>query len=159
MEKTLYETNILPRLNEIAQWAKSGCTTGEIAKKLEVSTSTFTRYLDRGQREERYQPLLEAYRPGADQADGQVEAALHKRACGMETEERVYEKKPNPDTGELEEICTKRVTKTTPPHPASAMFWLANRCPEKWQHRPKEKLEAEEGGVVLMPDQITVFEE
>lgn len=42
--KDSYSSKIKPRFKEIAQWCKNGCTEKSIAKKLDISYSTFNKY-------------------------------------------------------------------------------------------------------------------
>lgn len=155
--KSKYETHVLPYLDRIEAWARSGATAKEIAGKLQIAYSTFRKYLDAGEKgDERYQALSAAFARGCVEPDDEVEAALYKRACGIEYEEKTFERKPNKQTGELEEVCTKRVTKFIPPDPTSCMFWLANRRPKKWKYHPENETDNDEDGksvgVILMPE-------
>lgn len=53
---------MLPNLDKITDWAKAGATAKEIAGKLCIAYSTFSKYLDEGEkRDERYTVLSEAF--------------------------------------------------------------------------------------------------
>lgn len=164
MGRTKYETLVLPRTEKIALWARRGATEKEIAKKLRLGYSTWRRYLDEAESERaaaelagqeytgRYAPLLRALAGAREAADDEVEAALHRRACGGEYEERVYELRPDPETGQRQEVCVRRVVRQLPPDGDSAKFWLANRRSARWAFRPREADGTEQaGGVVELP--------
>ena len=71
--------------------------------------------------------------PG-DSPEDQVEQALLQRALGLtvtETRTEVTEK------GEK----TVRTEKELPPDLSAQVFWLKNRCPEKWRDKPPEPRE------------------
>lgn len=58
-----------------------------------------------------------------------VEASLYQKAIGYKTTEtRIIENSKG------EEIIT--ITREEPPDLKSIMFWLQNKCPEKWQENP-----------------------
>lgn len=154
MAKSKYETHVLPNLEKIIAWAKDGATAKDIAAKLRVAYSTFRKYLDEGQKgDERYTALSAAFARACEVPDDAVETALFNRARGIKYEEKTFERKRNPDTGELEEICTRRVTKFIPPDPTSAMFWLTNRRPDRWKYKPQDIDDSkdDERGVIMIP--------
>ena len=154
MAKSKYESHVAPFLDKIARWAESGASQSEIAEKLHLAVSTFKLYLSKGDKgEEPYSDLSDCFRKAAEVPDDNVEAAMYKRACGIEYEERVYELVMNKDTGEAEERCTKRTVKYIPPDPTSGMFWLTNRRPDRWRYKPEPAQNDEGGGtgVVMLP--------
>lgn len=61
---------------------------------------------------------------------------MYKRACGIEYAEDTYAMEIG-DDGQPRPVLAKRVTKYIPPDPTSAMFWLANRRPDKWKYKPE----------------------
>lgn len=152
MAKSKYETHVLPYLENITAWAKAGATAKEIAGKLKIAYSTFRKYLDDGEKgDERYAALSAAFAQACEVPDDQVEAALFKRACGIEYEEVREEETINRRTGEKEVLVT-RTRKFIPPDPTSAMFWLTNRRPGRWRYKPEggDDGTGEGGGVVLL---------
>ena len=155
MAKSKYETHVLPNLDKITEWAKSGATAKAIAKKLGIAYSTFRKYVDDGEAgDSRYSALSAAFAQARSLPDDEIETALFNRARGIEYEEKTYEAVLNKETGEFEERCTKRVTKFIPPDPTSCMFWLANRRPNKWRYKPEPADGDDEGsasGVVELP--------
>ena len=153
--KSKYETNILPNLEKVEEWAKKGATAKEIAERLHVSYSAFRRYVDEGRLgNERYQAVSAAFAKGSEVSDDEIETSLFQRAKGFYYEEETHERKLNKETGETELVLTKKVKKYIPPDPTSLMFWLTNRRPERWSYRPQAAEEAGEGesGVVLLPE-------
>lgn len=151
--KSKFETNILPNISKIEKWAAEGATAKEISKKLKIAYSTLRKYIDAGNAgDERYAALADAFTRGCVISDDNVENALYRRACGIEFVEVKQEQKVNPKTGEIDVLTTK-TTKYVPPDPTSAMFWLANRRPERWKYKPDESGDDEggESGVVLLP--------
>lgn len=152
MAKSKYETHVLPYLDKIAAWAKAGATAKEIAEKLHIAYSTFRKYLDEGEKgDERYTALSASFAQACEEPDGKVEAALFKRACGYQYEEVTTEEKLDRDG--IVHTLTKRIVRDIPPDPTSAMFWLANRRPDRWKYKPQEEAEKDDdgSGVVLLP--------
>lgn len=154
MAKSKYDSHVAPFLDKIAQWAENGASQAEIAGKLSLAVSTFKLYLAKGVNgEEPYTDLSDCFARACEIPDDNVEAAMYKRACGIEYEECTYETKLDKETGEYVEMCTKRVTKFIPPDPTSGMFWLTNRRPSKWKYKPEPVDNEDENstGVVVLP--------
>lgn len=151
--KSKYESHVLPNLEKVIAWAEAGATIKEVAKKLGLSYSTLRKYVDLGSKGDmQYAALSAPFAKACQLSDDAVEVALHKRATGFSYDEMTYETKWDENEEAFVEVCTKRVTKTVPPDPTSAMFWLTNRRKERWKYRPGETGdERQEGGVVLMP--------
>ncbi len=154
MAKSKYETHVLPYLDRIEWWLKMGATQEEVAEKLHITSRSLREYLLKGENgEARFVPFFQTFMCAREVADDEVEAALFKRAKGIEYEEKTYKTVINEVTGEYEEICEKRVTKYIPPDPTSAMFWLTNRRPDRWKYKPAEVEGNEsETGVVMIPE-------
>ena len=73
--------------------------------------------------------------PAADR----VEAALLKRALGFRQEEASSEELVDRKSGEILEVLKRKViTKEVPPDVRAVLFWLKNRCPERWNERAEE---------------------
>lgn len=154
MAKSKYESHVAPFLDKIAKWAEGGASQSEIAVKLNLAVSTFKLYLAKGDKgEEPYTDLSDCFRTAVEIPDDNVEAAMYKRACGIEWEEKTYERKWDDIAGCFVEVCVKRVTKFVPPDPTSGMFWLTNRRPDKWRYKPEPHSDEDEGGtgVVELP--------
>ena len=150
MAKGKYDTHVLPYLDRIADWAARGATAKEIADKLGIAYSTFRKYLDDGGKGvERYAALSAAFVRACEGPDGQVEAALFKRACGYQYTEQTEEERLD-KFGNVVKLH-KQVTRDIPPDPTSAMFWLANRRPDRWSYKPEgADNEGREGGVIFL---------
>jgi len=76
-------------------------------------------------------------RDGAKQEDSpeaRVEQALLRRALGVTVTEKRTEYS---DKGEK----TVTTEKELPPDLSAQVFWLKNRCPEKWRDKPPEPRE------------------
>lgn len=153
--KSKYETHVAPYIDKIAAWVKAGATAKEVAGKLHVCYSALRKYIDEGNKgDERYAALAVAFTRACEEPDDHVEAALYKRATGIEYSEPVYETRLDPNTNQYVEMCVRRVVKYIPPDPTSAMFWLTNRRPQRWQYKPQtEQADKDnERGVIVMPE-------
>ncbi len=88
-------------------------------------------------------------------AEQAVESALRKRARGFRYTEVTVKETVNRTTGEVETLTTK-TTKYVPPDAKSAIFWLTNRRPERWQSKPEDwdGQESADGdcGVIVIPE-------
>ena len=124
MAKTKYENIVAPNLSLIERWKRNGASEEEIAKRLGIAYSTFNLY--KCQKSE----LSEALKKGAEIIDTEVENALLKRALGYDYDETTQERNEN---GEL--IVTKVVTKQVAPDTTAQIFWLKNRCPDRWRDK------------------------
>lgn len=154
MPRSKYDTHVAPYLDKITRWVEQGASQAEIAGKLRVAVSTFKLYLSKGENgESPYSDLSACFREACEEPDDNVEAAMYKRACGIEYDEETYELVKDPLTGELVEKRTKRVRKYIPPDPTSAMFWLTNRRANRWKYKPEPGNDDEKGGtgVVMLP--------
>ncbi|QSH39973.1 hypothetical protein P0136_02180 [Lentisphaerota bacterium ZTH] len=87
-----------------------------------------------------YENLIER---GKKEAPKQkVEVALLKRALGFVQEESCSENIIDRKTGELLDTMKKKtVSKQVAPDVRALLFWLKNRCPERWSDRPEESKE------------------
>lgn len=151
--KSKYESHVAPYIDKISAWATKGATQKDIAKKLNVAYSSFRKYVDLGSKgDERYKALSAAFTEACKVPDDEIETALFDRAKGMKWDEETYERKKDPETGEMVLVLTKKVTKFLPPDPTSIIFWLTNRRPDRWKSRPTgEQEEGAGGGVVELP--------
>ena len=154
MRPDKYKTHIEPFLHKVEAWAKQGASQKEIAANLGVAESTYCKYLALGRDGvEPYTEFSECFYRACEIPDDMVEAAMYKRACGIEYDERTFERKWDPAREAFVEVCIKRVTRYIPPDITACMFWLANRRPDRWKYKPDAAAEAEEGtsGVVELP--------
>ena len=66
-----------------------------------------------------------------------AEAALIKRALGFQLNEASAEELVDKKSGEPLEILKRRtITKDVPPDVRALLFYLKNRCPERWSENP-----------------------
>jgi len=70
-----------------------------------------------------------------------VEQALLRRALGLTITERRTE---ITDKGEKTVTTEKQV----PPDITAQMFWLKNRCPDRWREKPPEAVPAPENNLL-----------
>lgn len=128
MAETKYETVVLPNLELIKRWRRNGASEEEIAKRLGIAYSTFNLY------KSRKSELSEALKKGAEIVDTEVENALLKRALGYDYDETTRERNENGDL-----VVTKVVHKQVVPDVTAQIYWLKNRCSDKW----RDKLQVE----------------
>ena len=163
MAKDKYTTHVQPKLEQVAEWTKQGAGKKEIAEKLGVSYSAFRRYCDLGDEgDARYMALSSAIRAAAEKPDGEVEAALYRKCIGYNAKVKKHYKlkriEHDPVTGrkvsEREELVEAEDEVHVPADTAAQMFYLANRCPEKWRYKPEsiQGPEEDDTGVVILSE-------
>lgn len=103
-------------------WARDGLTDEQIAKNMDISTSTLYNW------KKAHLEILEALKRGKDVVDIEVENALLKRALGYEYIEYSEE---HSDDG----IKIKKTTKQVVPDTTAQIFWLKNRRPDLWRDK------------------------
>ena len=152
--KSLFETQVIPNLDNIAKWLENGATALAVAKKLKIGYSTLRRWLSRGEAGEApYDALYAVFLDARAIADEAVEHALFDRACGFSYDEETYEPAHDPETGKQVMVLKKRVKKFMPPDTGAVYFWLTNRMRGMYQYKPEPEVSAQEigGGVVEIP--------
>lgn len=115
----------------VEQCAKSGLDKKSTAEKLNISVREFnqlTRELPR---------LKNAFDEGKNLAPAQqVEDALLRRALGFQQQEIYSEDIVDKKTGEqLETLKRRVVSKEIAPDVRALLFWLKNRCPQRWSEK------------------------
>lgn len=113
--------------------ARQGLTNAEIAEQLQISTSTFYKYI------KKFPDFGDALKRGRAPVDFDVESSLLKLATGYATTEIQEEAIIDAETGEAVKTKRKTVLKHVPPSVSAAMFWLKNRLPVNWQERQKNE--------------------
>jgi hypothetical protein len=111
-------------LAQIESWARDGLTLDQIAHNCGCAGSTLREW------KKKDPAVSAALKRGREAADCLVENALYKRATGYEYDEVTLSRKGD---GKMKE--TKRVHKTALPDITAIIYWLKNRCPDKWQDR------------------------
>lgn len=126
MAKCKYETHVLPKLDQIEEWANHGLIDTQIAKNLGISKDSFYKYKND------HIAFSDALKRGKEVIDLEVENALLKRALGYKYNE--ITKEPTKDNPTELQI-TKQVTKEVLPDVTAQIFWLKNRNPQDWRDK------------------------
>lgn len=113
-------------------WAREGLTDEQIADKIGVSRSTLYEW------KKKYSDISDTLKRGKAVVDYQVENALLKRALGFKYKEVVKGLKKNSETGETELTVVREVIKEALPDTTAQIFWLKNRCPDKWRDKTED---------------------
>lgn len=138
--KSKYETNVQPRLLEIAAWCRDGLDDKQIAEKLGISHESFYKY-----KRENVE-FADTLKETKEIADIKVENSLNKNANGYDYEEQTVVMKKEviyKDGKRVKEITYPEVitlTKHKEAETKAQMFWLQNRKPEKWRNQSQVEL-------------------
>lgn len=132
----VYQTHVEPHLEEIKEWYQT-LTLQQIAKKLGISKSTLCKYKNE------HPELDEALTIGRDKLVEELRESIKKRAKGYNWVEVTQEKALNADTGEMEVIREKTVTKHVPADLGSAHLLLKNLDPT-WHDADKTTIKQKE---------------
>ena len=139
--KSKYETNVQPRLLEIAAWCRDGLTDEEIADKLDISHESFYKY------KREFPEFTDTLKETKEIADIKVENSLNKNANGYDYEEQVVVMKKeviyNEQGKRQKEITYPEVVtilKHKEAETKAQQFWLQNRKPEKWRNQAQVEL-------------------
>lgn len=119
-------------------WARDGLTMEQIAHNCGCNVKTLRDWRDH------YPPICTALKKGKDVVDVEVENALLKTALGYSYDEVTQERVRNPETGKMELMETKRVTKRVLPNVTAQIFFLKNRRPDQWRSKPADDSEEED---------------
>lgn len=132
-------------LIRLAAWARNGLTYEQIAHNIGINNATLCEWRTR------FPEIDKALKRGREVVDFEVENALHKRAMGYSYTEKVYDRKVDKETGEVEMVLTKEYVKHVPPDVTAQIFWLKNRKPEEWRDRKDVAVtDDKETGVALL---------
>lgn len=122
-----YETNIVPRFDEIIEMLKEGEPEKKIAKKCGVSLAMWHIYKNNSKA---FKMLVNNNKR---EADIKAENSLNKLVNGYhEYSEELIKIRVNRDE---EVIKIVKVKKYYPPNQASIAFWLKNRRPKQWKDK------------------------
>ncbi|MBQ9632064.1 MAG: transposase [Lachnospiraceae bacterium] len=127
--KSKYESNILPRLDEIEAWARDGVPEEDMARRLNVAYSTFRKY------KEMYSALSAPLARTREYVDlVEMVGAYKKRAMGYEyTETKKIFTATVVDGKEVRQLKEIQETKKhVPGDPRAMENWLRIRQPELW---------------------------
>ncbi|MBQ9428606.1 MAG: hypothetical protein IJU41_03570 [Clostridia bacterium] len=132
-------------LLRITAWARNGLTNAQIAHNMGIALTTLSVWRTRF-------PMIEdALQRGKEVVDIEVENALHQRAVGYTVQIRkafkVRRAEFDPETGkkisEKESIEYGVEDVHVPADTTAQIFWLCNRCPDKWRRADKDTTGAE----------------
>lgn len=127
--KTVYETHIAPRLDEIRKWRKIGATVENMCEVLGVSKTTFHKYLNE-------QPeFADAYKKGKTELVMDLRGELARIAFKHTLETKKQYIKQDMETGQktqYTEITTKEVDGDI-----AAINLLLKNLDENWSNDPQ----------------------
>ncbi len=104
-------------------WAREGLTDEQIAKNIGVSRRTLLSW------KQKFDEIKNALSRGKNIYDNEVEESLLKAVHGYYVDEvKISES----EFGEKTTVTTRRYIK---PDVTAIIFWLQNRCPDKWKDK------------------------
>ncbi len=124
--RTLYDPSMHPR--RAAELAGQGLTDKELAEAFGIGETTLYRW------QQEYREFRESIKKAKEKPNREVEAALFKRAIGY-----TYDADVVTASGEKDAQGANKVLKIVrrkvhvPADPASMIFWLKNRRPDRWR--------------------------
>ncbi len=115
----------------VEQCAQSGLNEKSTAEKLNISIVEFEQLL------EKLPHLRNAFETGVNRtSEKKAEDALLRRALGFRQKEIYSEDIVDKKTGEpLETLKRRIVSKEIAPDVRALLFWLKNRCPQRWSEK------------------------
>lgn len=138
MAKGKYEKWLEPDgLLLLEAWARDGLTDEQIAHNMGITRETLRVWKNK------FSVISATLKRGKEVVDVEVENALLKRALGYTYTETTKERGVNPETGKVELITTKVVTKEVVPDTTAQIFWLKNRRPDLWRDKQSMELSGE----------------
>lgn len=138
MAKGKYEKWLEPDgLLLLEAWARDGLTDEQIAHNMGITRETLRVWKNK------FSVISATLKRGKEVVDVEVENALLKRALGYTYTETTKERGVNPETGKVDLITTKVVTKEVVPDTTAQIFWLKNRRPDLWRDKQNVELSGE----------------
>ena len=128
--KSVYETNIKPRLPEIKEWRKVGGTVENMCEILGVSQATFFKYL------KQETEFAEAYKKGTTEFVMDLRGELAKLAKKHTLETVKVYKKKDVETG-AETQYQEKTVKEVDADIAAINLLLKNLDKENWSNDPR----------------------
>lgn len=124
---TRYDTDVLPRLDDIQDWITHGSSVRDVCDKLQISPDCWYKYC------REHETLAELVRMSKAMLNNEVEKSLFKLCVGFEFEElkTVVEE----DKNGKKHTRIEKSKKYQPPSPAAVSFFLRNRCPSDWTEK------------------------
>lgn len=126
--KSVYDTKIKPRFDDILKWLRNGATEQQIYKNLGITKQTFYTY-----KKEKME-FFDLLKKGQESLVEQLRGALIKKALGFEYKESKRITKYE-DGNEI--IQTEEYTKQSLPDVAAANLLLKNYDKENWSNDPR----------------------
>lgn len=126
--KSVYDTVIKPRFDDILKWLRNGATEKQVYENLGISQEAFYKY----KREKT--EFTELLKKGQESLVEQLRGALIKKALGFEYKESKRITKYE-DGNEI--IQTEEYTKQALPDVAAANLLLKNYDKENWSNDPR----------------------
>lgn len=119
-------------------WARDGLTDEQIAHNMGVAYSTLKDWKNK------YPAISAALKKGKEVVDIEVENALLKSALGFKetirkpfkVREVIYENGKRCNETEHIEVAEEEIF--IPPNVTAMIYWLKNRCPDKWRDKPAD---------------------
>lgn len=139
-KQSKYDTHVLPNLDLIESWYRSGADDTIVANNLNIGYSTYMKYKNEHPELKKRTALTK------EVADLKVESSLYKRAIGYTI--TLTEEKLDKDG------CVHKLKKDVhiPGDTTAQIFWLKNRRPDKW--RDKQDVSFSGEAQVLINDDI-----
>ena len=126
--KSVYDTKIKPRFDDILKWLRNGATEQQIYKNLGITKQTFYTY-----KKEKME-FFDLLKKGQESLVEQLRGALIKKALGFEYKESKRITKYE-DGNEITQ--TEEYTKQSLPDVAAANLLLKNYDKENWSNDPR----------------------
>lgn len=154
MAKSKVEKWLTPEgLTLLNGWARDGLTDEQIAKNMQISTSTYYDY------KKKHDEISEALKKGKEIVDYEVESSLLKKCFGYNATvkknmkvKRVEYNDEGYKSNEYEEIIEVYDEVHVPADTTAQIFWLKNRRPEKWREKQESINNNDDGGVTIIDD-------
>lgn len=140
-----HERWITPQgLTLLQGWARDGLSDAQIAHNCGVSAHTLRAW-------RREQPeIAKALSKGREVVDREVENALLKRCLGYS-----YTEVSEEETAKG--VKWREVVRHVPGSVTAQMYWLSNRCPDRWSSKPEEGTGSPEGtGIIVLAPTVSV---
>lgn len=146
-----WESDVLPRLEEIEAWARNGVSEKDIAHNLGIAYSTFRRYRDT------YEALSAVLARTKDYVDNVIVVGAYlRRITGYDAVEvrREYTVALDADGNKTRKLIKEtEQTRHIPGDPRAAEFWLSRRQGKDWPAKISGAADSAdgEGGVIEIP--------
>lgn len=127
-----YDTNVLPRFNDILGWIKDGITITDLCKKLDIS---YDYYYKCKKEHSEFEEILNA---GERLLNSKIESSLINLCTGFHYKTAKTTTWFDDDGQKHQKI--EEIDNYQPPNNASIQFFLKNRAPDRWKNDTQELL-------------------